>query len=437
MATLNDTLSVEQRDFEHMFIACVIASPQEAVSECAWLSPDVFTNRNLGRFWRDILDHGDAVRALNDNSERIEITKWITRVSSLDRPDDYARKVSEFSYMRSVLSGVQDVVRAVSMREIAEISAKLDKLGESSLTFGIDTPSADRVDEEFRKMISDGVISIPTGIPAIDRKAGGLFPEELLVIAARPGTGKTALIGDMARLIALAERRVLVLSLEMSRRNFWARIVCGDTPYSWEDVRLDKITQDQRYELGERSLDFRDKVRDYLFIEDQAKTLTEMHRVVLNVRPEVIFIDHLGEIHWHNPDDSEVKWFGKATKYIRDYFAQKTGAAVVLVHQLSRALTQRQDKRPVLSDLRWSGEIEQITDSAWMPYREDIYSEDKQLSSNVTKVPMEVWIRKSRYGSMGHINLMYDLRKQRFYAMTDNRLIGTYDPEDEKEEIPF
>jgi replicative DNA helicase len=435
MATIDDNLCIDQREFEFKFAECVIADTLYTVEQCSWLSPNDFISPALGNFWRDVLDHGDSLRAMHDlpPDVMIEITRYVTDEGArLTRPDEYARKISELAYLRSTMGEVQKIVTAISTHDASQVSALIAKMNESSPITGGVLRTSDIVGNEFIEFLKRGVVAIPTGITAIDRRFGGVFPKELTIVASRPGVGKTALVADMARRMSKAGVRVAVFSVEMARLQFWARIACGSTDFSWEDIRLGKLDAKGERELELATQVLMENTKDMLLIEDEARSLTEMHKIVTRFKPQVVIIDHLGEITWPYRDEPQI-WYGLAAKYIRDHFAKKIDASAILVAQLSRAVRDRSDKRPVLTDLKWSGTLEEVADVVWMPYRDDIYNESS-ISSSVKRVPVEIWVRKNRYGSLGHATVMYDLRKQRFYTMTDQRLIGSME---EPKDVPF
>jgi replicative DNA helicase len=255
---------------------------------------------------------------------------------------------------------------------------------------------------------------VKTYLP-LDEDLGGLFGGELIILAARPGMGKTALALQMGKNVALNGKTVFFSSLEMARRALWARLVCGAAGYAWNDVRIGNVSDAARAILKDMNKKMTDKLGHRFIIDDQARSVTAIHMAAMRCKPDLVIVDHLGEIEWHDPKAREVVWLGDAAKYLRTNICLRMNVPVVLIHQLSRDVEKRGgDKRPALSDLRWSGEIEQRADVVLMMYREDYYNVD--LVQN--KVPTEVWTRKNRQGVMNSLTMMnYDLTTQSFGSM--------------------
>lgn len=433
MPGLHETISVEGLDFEYMFIASLFTDSESARKDCAWLTAEHFSNSELGKVWQEIVAGKTTVDAVADSPEMIKVSECVSQLPPLTRPDQMARKIYDYFFMRLKLEQAQGVIGAVVSRDVAQITEASQVIGETSLDLESPIRTLLSVDEEFRVEIYDKDICVPTYIDAIDKKYGGAFKKELLVLAARPGVGKTAFTADWARRAALAKHKVLFLSLEMARTKLWGRMVCGETKHSYNDLRLGDLDGEAKAEIECASAELVSNLDGCLIIEDRASALTTMHKMVSAVNPDIIFVDHLREIYWPYPSEKEVSWFGKALKYMRDHFALGgPQAALVVVHQLSRSFKERTDKRPLLTDLRGSGEIEQLCDQAWMPYRDDIY-EEKNLGEDVIHVPIEIWNRKNRFGSLGHVNVNYNLKAQRFHALTDNRMIGNFGVDDDEE----
>jgi replicative DNA helicase len=137
-----------------------------------------------------------------------------------------------------------------------------------------------------------------------------------------------------------------------------------------------------------------------------------MHASIISNKPDLVVIDQLADIHWHDPKEKKIEWLGKACWHIRQIFAKRMRIPVVVVHQLNRDVEGRPDKRPTLSDLRDSGEIEQRSDIVLGCYREDYYAGRPE---GVHIVPFEVSPLKFRQGnSEARAILEYDLATQWF-----------------------
>jgi replicative DNA helicase len=199
----------------------------------------------------------------------------------------------------------------------------------------------------------------------------------------------------------------------MSAEQLWGRMACPAAGVEWRNVRAGRIDNAQFSNLEAQSISLSQSYGDNLIIAENALTIFAIQRIAADTRPDIVIIDQLPEIIWHDPDEKEVSWYGKACRYFRNMIAKRLNVPVILIHQLNRAVEERQNKRPVLADLRWSGEIEQRADVVLMCYREDYYDDG---SNPITRVPFELWTRKHRQGVKDSLVILeYDLKDQWFY----------------------
>jgi replicative DNA helicase len=243
------------------------------------------------------------------------------------------------------------------------------------------------------------------------------FPREMTIMAARPSVGKTTIALNIALNIASQSFKVLFMSLEMSKEELWAKVACSAAGVSWKDVRLQKVSYDDIHKVLVSGEEMMMKLRDTLYIKDDIWDVPEIIATVMSVQPDLVIIDHLGEIVGNERGDSisEVKFLGDTARTFRRIISRVLGIPVLLIHQLNRGVEDRQDKRAVMSDMRGSGKLEEIADNVIILYRED-YAEGSQSSASI--VPMEVIFRKMRGGEMNYSAIIgYDLKYQRFVDM--------------------
>jgi replicative DNA helicase len=388
-------------------------SPDVAKHECAWLDPNKFVDEDLGAFWKEVIDTGDSVAAAVHHNVTDRLLQAQSQVLLTTRPTPYAKEISQGTYFSDVYKIVLSMVREVGAGDYAKVSEWADKLGQISPVSSVDAYTTTDIDSEFQSMLKTSFPLVKTGLDTLDRSLGGLFGSEMSILSARPGVGKTAFATHVARNVAEAHNTVLFFSVEMSRTQLWGRMACPLAGISWTALRAGEVTQEQKDKVAAASRSLEAKYGDFLLIQDEVRTLEEMHQVVIRHKPMLVVVDHLDEIVWHNDNDSEVKWYGEAAKYIRQRFSRDVGCHTMLIHQLNRDVENRSDKRPKLSDLRGSGKLEQIADTVLMGYREDLYDEcgvDYGYS-----VPFELWVRKHRQGQVNVlVDLTYNLREQQF-----------------------
>lgn len=412
MSDLEYDVSTRSREYERLFCASAMIDIEIAIAQCSWLSETDFYEPKYAKFW-GIVKQGNAepVKVAFDLEIEDDLLEAMGNIPPMSQ-ENYAQKVSEYSFYRKSMSSVKKIVTAIGARKADDIRSLAANLGSENPSGVIDAIFPEQLDFEFRTAINEQKLSINTFIGQFDQVIGGLFPKELIVLAARPGMGKTSIVLQMARNIAVSGKRVLFFSLEMSRIGLWARMACPNAGLEWKNVRSGNVLPQQLANLEIESVDLAAKLGDRLIIQDNAFTLEEIHQSAIRYKPDIVFVDQLPDIHWPDPAESEVRWYGLACKYLIHYIAKNLDVPVVLVHQLNREVEGRQDKRPSLSDLRFSGEVEQRADIVLMLYRDDYYTGRQQ---GVNSVVTELWIKKNRQGEMSScVFLNYDLKKQWF-----------------------
>ena len=408
-----DNLIAQQREAERNFCASAIVVTDAVMERCAWLSPEIFCTDKYKNFWKDVGDGVDIMRAGNNPDTIAELMGVASSSTVITfHYEEYARQISEIAYMRGVYSSLVDTVKAIGERDLAKVENILSNIEERSFSTG-EAWTPEQISTEFKAMLTGNRRpALFTGLPSLD-SLGGLFPQELTILAARPGMGKTAFALQIARSVAWNGKKVLMFSLEMSREQLWARMACSGTGVEWSELRSGHASREDAQKVFANSDKISESLGDNLLIHDEAHNLSEIHKACLLHKPDLVIIDQLPDIEWHNPEESEVTWYGKACKYIRQKIARDLKVPVILVHQLSRKVEERTNKIPILSDLRWSGEIEQRADVVWMAYREDYYYPEESVDTN--SVVFQLFVRKNRQGVMNACVIMnYNLRDQWF-----------------------
>ncbi|MHC4748273.1 MAG: DnaB-like helicase C-terminal domain-containing protein [Planctomycetota bacterium] len=415
--TTKAKLARDKHDQERLFAACAMSAPDIALEECSWLPESAFTDRKLGDFWRDIKDHGDAIKAANDHGLVAELAGWLNKVGSVLRPDVYARGIAEHKYFLDVLSGNSEIAKAALGKNQEQVKQMLGELQTSDIHKPVELHTGSTLNRELSEVLDGNVKPyVKTYIGTVDKALGGLYGGDLFMLAGRPGTGKTAFTTVCARNAAFSGKTVYFFSVEMRRTQLWGRMVCGHAGYKWRDVRVGNIDDAGKQKIRDLSEKIQRRLGNRLVIYDEVDTVSEIVQVCARGKPDFVIIDHLGEINWENPNDKEVRWYGEAAKLFRAYISKRLNIPLVLVHQLSRDVEGRPNKRPKLHDLRWSGELEQRSDVVGFLYREDMQLDDVQ----VKQVPCELIIRKNRQGESNMTIMMeYDLAKQDFKSWVE------------------
>jgi replicative DNA helicase len=299
---------------------------------------------------------------------------------------------------------------------------------------------------------SGGSLSgVTTGLDSINTKVGGLHNSDLIILAGRPGMGKTALVTNIAfnaaqrwqreREDGIAEdkgvgAKVAFFSLEMSADQLATRILAEQSGISSELLRMGKISRDDFRELSRASRELQELP---LFIDDTpaltiAALRTRARRLQRRHSIGLIIVDYLQLLQGsgRGSNDNRVNEISEISRGLKT-LAKELGVPVIALSQLSRAVEQREDKRPQLSDLRESGSIEQDADMVWFVYREDYYEASKQPAPDneaaytawrekMEKIHglSELIVAKQRHGSTGKVRLKFEAKITKFSDLADD-----------------
>ena len=259
---------------------------------------------------------------------------------------------------------------------------------------------------EAASKTSGSVTGIPTGFLDLDYKTSGLQPSDLILVAARPSMGKTAFVLNIAQHVAFkAKKSVAIFSLEMSKEQLVNRLFSLESQVDSQSLRTGNLKDDDWEKLIE-SAGIIGKSR--LIIDDTpgisiSELRSKCRKFKLEQGLDLIIIDYLqlmtGRVGGRSESrQQEISDISRSLKGL----ARELNVPVIALSQLSRAVEQRPDHRPMLSDLRESGAIEQDADVVMFIYRDDYYNKDTEMK-NIA----EIIIAKQRNGSIGTVNLTW------------------------------
>ena len=250
------------------------------------------------------------------------------------------------------------------------------------------------------------ITGIPTGFTELDRLTSGLQKSDLIVIAARPSMGKTALMLSMAQHVAIVEKKpVAIFSLEMNRHQLAYRLMSSEARIDAQALRTGQFEKKypDAFDRLTRAMDRLAKAP--IFIDDTPSiTIMEVRakarRLMKTEKLELIIIDYLQLMTGRSGSESRQQEISEISRSLK-ILGRELEVPVVAVSQLSRAVEMRTDKRPILSDLRESGAIEQDADVVMFIYRDNYYNQDN------TENTAEVIIAKHRNGPTGKAFLSF------------------------------
>lgn len=258
----------------------------------------------------------------------------------------------------------------------------------------------------------DGLLGVPSGFTALDRITGGWQKSDLLILAARPGMGKTAFVVSMAKNAAVEfNKPVAIFSLEMSSIQLVKRLISSETELAQDKILKGNLEMHEFQQLNERIKKLSEAP---LFIDDTpALSIFELRakarRLKENQKVELIIIDYL-QLMSGGPDgkgnrEQEISHISRGLKSL----AKELEIPIIALSQLSRQVENRPgtSKRPQLSDLRESGAIEQDADMVMFIYRPEYYGLEVDENNEPTRGRAEIIIAKNRHGSLETVKLRF------------------------------
>lgn len=330
--------------------------------------------------------------------------------------DHYARIVERTALLRRLISAAGQIAE-LAYDEGQEVDAVIDRA--ETLIFGVSEARihrdlmplraimgsvVDRID--FLTRNRDTLMGVPTGFTMLDRLLGGLQKSDLVILAARPAMGKTSLALNVA--LNAARRysaRVAIFSLEMSSDQLAQRLLSMETGIDSHRLRLGQVHEDEWPILLEAANLL---ANTSVFIDDTPAAAvneirTKCRRLYAEHGLDLVLIDYMqlmsGQGTGRNENrQQEISYISRSLKSL----ARELNVPVIALSQLSRAVESRSDKRPMLSDLRESGSIEQDADVVLFIYRDDYYDENSE-QQNIA----DVIVAKHRHGATGTVSLFF------------------------------
>ncbi len=254
---------------------------------------------------------------------------------------------------------------------------------------------------------------IPTGFDGLDNLLSGLQNSDLIIIGARPSLGKTTLALDMARHAALAGVPVGIFSLEMSREQVVDRFIAAQSGVPLWKLRTGRVKDDMQFQLIQKALD--DLSGAPVYIDDTpSPTVLQMRSMARRLQIEhglgLLVVDYLQLIMPRGSRDSMVQQVTEISRGLKG-LARELNVPVLAISQLSRAVDQRDNKEPRLSDLRESGSIEQDADVVLFIHRK--YKDQSNATAEEQSMT-EVKIAKHRNGPLGSVQIAFDQERVSF-----------------------
>ncbi len=342
------------------------------------------------------------------------LTALINNVPTAMHATAYGHRVEETALRRRMIAAANKIAK-VAYQEDITVETALDSAEKAVFSVSERRLTSDL--QPIQKVLSDyydrvgdlasrddEMYGVPTNFRDLDELLGGLQPSDLLIIAGRPGQGKTSFMLSVAKNAArIHKRHIAIFSMEMSNEQLVQRLISQETGIDSQRLRLGKL-QDNEWDLFAEAVEALGQTR--IFLDDTPSiSPTQMRakcrRLHLEHRLDLIIVDYLQLMRGDYRTDNRVQEVSFISRNLKA-LARELNVPVLAAAQLSRAVEQRADKRPVLSDLRESGSLEQDSDIVMF-----IYREDKDKEDSIMKNVAEIIVSKHRNGPTGSVQLVF------------------------------
>lgn len=366
------------------------------------------------------------------------VHKLTDRIASSANIEYHARIVSQKHLQRELIRISTETIKE-AYEDSTDVFELLDSTTQNIYTVvqgntrkshkKINTILADAFQEMEEAGNKKGLLGVPSGFISLDRLTGGWQRSDLLILAARPGMGKTAFVAAMAKnAVVDFNKPTVIFSLEMSDVQLTKRLISSETDILQDKILKGNLTEDDYVKINER---IKNLAASPLYIDDTpGLSLFELRakarRLVENEGVELIIIDYLqlmtlgGDAKGNR--EQEISTISRGIKSL----AKELKIPIIALSQLSRQTENRpgQSKRPQLSDLRESGAIEQDADMVMFIYRPEYYGMTQDEVGNDLRGKAEIIIAKNRHGAVTSVYLNWNASMLRF---TDPSDMDTYD----------
>lgn len=346
------------------------------------------------------------------------IAELTSKVSSAANIEFHARILIEYSIKRRLITvsaetmhlAYEDTTDVFDLLDKSQLT--IDSIGGKYLKGNFKSSlelTRERIKQLMDRKDHRGITGIPTGLSKLDRITGGWQPTDLIVVAARPGMGKTAFIISAAINSAMAGIPTAIFSLEMGSMQLIDRALSAAAEIENTKITKNYLSEQDWTRLGQVSQQIGSIP---LYVDDTpAINIMEFRararRLVHEKKVQAIYLDYIQLMHGDSDSNNRDQEIGSITRGLKRV-AKELGIPIIALSQLSRAVeTRGGDKRPQLSDLRESGSIEQDADLVAFLYRAEYYKIETDSDGRPTQGVMEVIIQKHRNGGLDNIPLKF------------------------------
>lgn len=372
--------------------------------------------------------HVDIITVLNElgndsllfggHAYLAELFNMITHENNFKTYENFVLNDFKVRQTKELTNQIQAIHSSKDIGQIKDLVYQLTELMEEGEKNEFDLIDVLVEIEEFADSDFDGIQGVPTGFYKLDAITDGWKEEELIILAARPSVGKTAFVLELSKHALFKNHAVDFFSLEMSARSLLTRMICNIGQIKSGKMKNPKKFFNQQdwnhYKSTQTTIS---QMKDRFIIHDQSGLNIQTIRSKVNKslkeipdKKHLVIIDYLTLIQGTGRKERHLE-VGEISRNLKR-MARELQVPIIVLAQLNRSLEQRKDKRPMLSDLRDSGEIEQDADKVIFLHRDDYFSTDKSEED----VPVDVIIAKNRNGSLDTVKLTFKKNFQQFVS---------------------
>lgn len=424
----------QNTEAEQCLLGCLMLDKNAIIRVSDFISADDFykdTHREIYSAMMDIYGKSEPIDIMSVSTrlkekEKLEkvggsdyLTSLINTVPTATHVANYAKTVREKKVLRDLIQA-SEVIGLDAFDESQDVDIVLDRaekmmlgIGQKSLRQNF-TPIRDILGETFERIDqlskNQGMYrGVPTGFEALDKMLSGLQRSDLIILAARPSMGKTSLALDIAKHVAVHQNLpVGIFSLEMGKDQLTERLLASQANVDSWRLRTGKLNDGPGDNDFSRLQVAMGTLSDApIYIDDAGTTnVMQMRAMARRLQADVglglLVVDYLQLMDSTNKMASPIQQVTENSRALKQ-LARELNVPVLVLSQLSRAVEQRTPHRPMLSDLRESGAIEQDADVVMFIYREDKYNEN-----SLEKCIAEIIVAKHRNGAQGGVKLFFD-----------------------------
>jgi replicative DNA helicase len=373
-----------------------------------------------------VLEKLKETDGFDESSGKTYLLQLAQLVPSISNVESYAKIVRDKYDIRTLITTARDIIEEAS-EGTSEAATLLDSAEQKifDIRRGKNMQGLQRIDEIIIQTFdrldllnspdADLYKGVPTGIKELDDTITGLNRSDLILLGARPGMGKTSFALNIARHAAIkANKKVAFFSLEMSKEQLASRLLSTEALVGGTKLRTGKLNEDEWIHLIEAG-DILSKTQMY-FDDNPSITVGEMKAKIRRLKDvDLVIVDYLQLMNASGRIDNRVQEISSITRNMK-IMAKELNVPVLMLSQLARDSEKRTNHRPVLSDLRDSGSIEQDADIVLFLYREDYYQDSETPNENEDRNSGECIIAKNRHGETKTIPLHWQGEFMRFTA---------------------